>query len=239
VVKVGDDSNKAVRVNVVAGSAGGGAITVVEDGTDTVVKVGDDSNKAVRVNVVAGGAGGGAITVVEDGTDTQVKVGDDGNKAVRVHIVAGGAPDTVTANLGNVADSVGSEGSVTQFSDFRTQSVRVNLAEVALGSNFASDTNADATVTISGQTSNVGVITSVVWSYNSTPTGGGLYIWNGSTFFLEIDITSPGPGFLNFIPPIHGADDEDLVVVLRDGGVDVIGKLTVFYRYRATGSGVE
>jgi hypothetical protein len=103
VPNVGDDANKAIRVNVVAGGGGGGGtvtqgpsgnpndpwnVDVTEDGTNTVVKPGDATNKAIRVNVVAGGGGGtqyadGTVFVVNTSIGTLgLAVVDDGSIAV-------------------------------------------------------------------------------------------------------------------------------------------------------------
>lgn len=63
-VKPGDATNQAIRVNVVAGAAGGSTVMTVStgsiglagvyDSSNALQKVGDSANQAIRVNVVAG-----------------------------------------------------------------------------------------------------------------------------------------------------------------------------------------
>jgi hypothetical protein len=71
IVHVGDSTNAALRVNVVAGAAGGSTVMTlsrVQDSSNTGLAVGDSENNAIRVNVVAGAAGGSTIVTVSTGS---------------------------------------------------------------------------------------------------------------------------------------------------------------------------
>lgn len=98
--EVGDATNNAVRVNIVAGGTGGGSVTegtvpwlvAVRDtsASNVTVEPGDSGNRAVRVNIVAGGTGGGAVTIADGadvalGSTTDIAVGD-ATGTVNAHI---------------------------------------------------------------------------------------------------------------------------------------------------------
>lgn len=95
IVHVGDSTNAAIRVNVVAGAAGGSTqVSVKEIQTSSGASVMDSTNAAVRVNVVAGSAAGStAVTVSQllDSSGGTITAGDSANQALRVNVVAGAA----------------------------------------------------------------------------------------------------------------------------------------------------
>lgn len=69
-------------------------------------------------------------------------------------------------------------------------------------------------------------ISSVVWSYSGSPTGGNLKIEDGSgTTVFSVDITSAGPGFIPFGPAIRGSTNTAMIVTLAAGGSGVSGKI--------------
>jgi hypothetical protein len=92
-----DSTNSALRVNVVAGAAGGStdiSVTQLRDSSGGSVSAGDSANNALRVNVVAGAAGGSTVYTlsrVQDSSNTGLAVGDSENNAIRVNVVAGAA----------------------------------------------------------------------------------------------------------------------------------------------------
>jgi hypothetical protein len=64
---INDSTNNALRVNVVAGAAGGSTIVTVSqllDSSGGSVTAADSANNAIRVNVVAGAAGGSTVVTV-------------------------------------------------------------------------------------------------------------------------------------------------------------------------------
>lgn len=72
------------------------------------------------------------------------------------------------------------------------------------------------------------VIGAVYWSYNAAPTGGKLTIEDGSgTIVFEVDITSAGPGQLNFEPQQKGTANTALIITLAAAGAAVTGKLNI------------
>ncbi|RJO60321.1 MAG: hypothetical protein C4542_09525 [Dehalococcoidia bacterium] len=98
IVQVGDAVNNAVRVNVVAGGAGGGvAQTQVQNGAGAWTAVGyagGNLNMPIQGTVDQGApaAAANAWPVrVTDGLGNIIAVGDLANTAVRVNVVAGGA----------------------------------------------------------------------------------------------------------------------------------------------------
>jgi hypothetical protein len=90
---------------------------------------------------------------------------------------------------------------------------------------FKSGNNAAAIIPIGG-TGARKEMCMVCWSYNAVPTGGRLTIMGGG-FNFDVDITSGGPGFIPFNPPVHATDNANIVVTLYAGGVGVIGKLNL------------
>ena len=78
------------------------------------------------------------------------------------------------------------------------------------------------------------VLDYVAWSYSGDPTGGKCTVEIGGTTVFEVDVTSGGPGLLNFdkhelYNPLQ-TKNESLVVTLAAGGGSVVGKLQIRYR---------
>jgi len=71
------------------------------------------------------------------------------------------------------------------------------------------------------------VLGGVYWSYDDDPTAGGLVITDGGTTVFSLAITSKGPGFLPFTPPLKSAANAALVATLAAGGASVTGKLNL------------
>lgn len=66
----------------------------------------------------------------------------------------------------------------------------------------------------------------IAWSYSGTPTGGNLKVEDGAgTTVFSLDITTGGPGFLPFAPPLSGSRSTALVITLAAGGSGVSGKV--------------
>lgn len=72
---------------------------------------------------------------------------------------------------------------------------------------------------------------SVVWSYDTTPTGGALTIASGATTIAKVDIPTSGPGFL----PLKGfgtlVKGDAITATLAAGGGSVVGKVALAGRY--------
>ena len=94
--------------------------------------------------------------------------------------------------------------------------------------------NTSAVVTYAAVAGVSHVVSSVVWSYNAAPTGGNLKIEDGAgnTIFTT-DITSQGPGFIQFTPAKRGTVNTALIVTLAAGGAAVTGKLSVVGHWTA------
>ncbi len=107
--------------------------------------------------------------------------------------------------------------------------VRQAVVGQVLPADYATQTHAAAVVTYGA--AGVGIahsIGGVSWSYSGgTPTSGALTIADGSNTIFSIDITAAGPGFMNFDPPKIGTPNQAMTITLADGGVGLVGKLTV------------
>lgn len=72
------------------------------------------------------------------------------------------------------------------------------------------------------------VVGAVFWSYDGDPTAGSLTIEDGSgTTVFKVDITSKGPGFLPFTPPMKGTADTAMIFTLAAGGAGINGVVSV------------
>jgi hypothetical protein len=68
------------------------------------------------------------------------------------------------------------------------------------------------------------VLALVAWSYDADPTAGSLTIEDGSgTTVFKVDITTGGPGFFAFSPPLKGTANTALIATLAAGGGSVSG----------------
>jgi len=88
--------------------------------------------------------------------------------------------------------------------------------------------NTQAVVTMAapgGQHRNV--IAGVYWSYDGNPTGGGLQITANGVQMFEVDITTGGPGFLPFDPPLQFPRGQAVIVALAPGGLLISGIVNV------------
>ena len=73
------------------------------------------------------------------------------------------------------------------------------------------------------------VIDWIGWSYAGDPTGGELLVDIGGNRVLQFDITTGGPGLLQFDRALYVEEDnQEVDITLTDGGV--AGKLNVRYR---------
>ena len=81
---------------------------------------------------------------------------------------------------------------------------------------------------------NFWVLDYVAWSYSGDPTNGKCTVKIGGTTVFEVDVTSGGPGLLNFEQhELYNAaqtKNQALVVELAAGGGSVVGKLQIRYR---------
>jgi hypothetical protein len=102
VVNVADSTNNALRVNVVAGAAGGSSqVTVSQllDSSGGSVAAADSANNAIRVNVVAGAAAGSTVVSVSTGS---VRVHQ--SSAADLNVTVAGY--STTANVSSLAGRV-------------------------------------------------------------------------------------------------------------------------------------
>jgi hypothetical protein len=160
IVHVGDSTNAALRVNVVAGAAGGSTVMTlsrVQDSSNTGLAVGDSENNAIRVNVVAGAAGGSTIVTVSTGS---VRVHQ--SSAADLNVTVAGYSTTV--NISSLAGPV---------------IVRSSAANALM--TVYQSTAADLNVTVAGYvapSTTVNVSSGVIRAQQYTSSGGGI---EGST----------------------------------------------------------
>jgi hypothetical protein len=125
IVKPGDGANNAVRVNVVAGAAGGSTqVSVKEILTSSGGSVMDGTNVAIRVNVVAGSAAGSTEVTVRQSSyadfNTLSRLADR-DQSTQVAAILGSAPAStsyglVTRDLSTGPYAVSSVGGVVTVS---------------------------------------------------------------------------------------------------------------------------
>jgi len=87
-----------------------------------------------------------------------------------------------------------------------------------------------AIVTLAAVAGEIHVIDQITWSYSAAPTGGRLTVAINSVTVLDIDITSAGPGSIQFTRGLHGIDNQAVVVTLASGAGSVAGKVNVQHR---------
>lgn len=107
------------------------------------------------------------------------------------------------------------------------------LATPKFAQNHGEAADAQTVITITGDADHFWVLDWLVWSYSHVPTGGRLTVTIGGTTYLDIDITSAGPGPLRFDLPLYNpafTKGEDVVISLAAGGGSCVGKLSVRYR---------
>lgn len=98
------------------------------------------------------------------------------------------------------------------------------------------DASADAaaSITVAADPDNFWVLDWVAWSYSGDPTGGKCTVTIGGATVFEVDVTSGGPGLLNFdkheLYNQLQTKNQPLVVTLAAGGGSVVGKLQIRYR---------
>ena len=107
------------------------------------------------------------------------------------------------------------------------QGSRTNLPQCIDASAAQYDTlDAAAVVTITGQAGRKIVVSQVIWSYSSAPTGGAVTIADGTTT-LSWDVTAAGPGSVSFTPPLAFAVGATVTVTVADPGGAIVSKLVV------------
>ena len=75
------------------------------------------------------------------------------------------------------------------------------------------------------------MIDTLEWSYDAAPTGGRLTAVYGSTTLLDVNITTGGPGQMQWPSGLtNNTKNEALVVTLASGAGTVVGKLSVHYK---------
>jgi hypothetical protein len=103
IVHVGDSTNAAIRVNVVAGAAGGSTqVSIKEFLTSSGGSILDGTNVAMRVNVVAGAAGGSTEATVRQSTYTDFNTLSrlaDRDASTQVAAILGSAPASTSYGL--------------------------------------------------------------------------------------------------------------------------------------------
>lgn len=85
-------------------------------------------------------------------------------------------------------------------------------------------------ITIAASESDFWVIDWIAWSYGSglIAANGLLTIAIGGVTVFQVDITTAGPGHLEFKKPLYGSRNQPVVITLANG--TTTGKLNVRYR---------
>jgi len=118
-----------------------------------------------------------------------------------------------------------------------SQSVIDGHATPAFSDSQGADDTAVA-ITIAADADNFWVLQKIIWSYDGDPTGGSITVTIGGTTVDYFDITSGGPGFMDYSIAGNGmtglyntsrTKNEALVVTLAAGGGTVEGSLTIRY----------
>lgn len=91
--------------------------------------------------------------------------------------------------------------------------------------------NTAAVVTYPAVVNGYNIISGVAWSYSDDPTGGRLTISDGTNVILDIDITSSGPGFINFPIGKRSSRGAAMVIRLYAGGAGVSGKISILNQW--------
>lgn len=105
----------------------------------------------------------------------------------------------------------------------------------ALATDTDSGSGAAATITYPAVVERAHAITEgIAWSYDTTPTGGGLTVTAGGVTVFSLDIATAGAGFI----PLRKAANLNsaLVVTLASGGGAVVGKVNVLGYARIKGA---
>ena len=105
----------------------------------------------------------------------------------------------------------------------RPSAVGCDPADVA-----APASNTAAVVTYAAAEGLSHVVSGILWSYSTSPTGGNLKIEDGAgNTVLSFDITSAGPGFLPFEPFKKGTANTAMIITLAAAGSGCAGKVSV------------
>ena len=87
----------------------------------------------------------------------------------------------------------------------------------------------DAVITIAAEETQFWAIDWISWSYGDYPTDGNLEVKIDGVVVWQVDITSGGPGHLEFMKPLYVQNlNTSVVITLSDGGTS--NKVNVRYR---------
>ena len=86
--------------------------------------------------------------------------------------------------------------------------------------------DAAAAITVTGQAGLKVIVSQIIWSYNSAPTGGSITITDG-TITLSWDVTAAGFDQCTFVPPLAFTESADVTVTAGDPGGAIVSKLIV------------
>lgn len=89
--------------------------------------------------------------------------------------------------------------------------------------------NTAVTITLPSVSNVVRILNNLWFSYSGTPTGGGVTITIDGVTFLDLDITTGGPGPLPLNRMNDGKHGSEVIVTLKAGGSGVVGKLVLQY----------
>lgn len=217
-VNVADSTNSALRVNVVAGAAGGStdvSVTQMRDSSGGSVSAGDSENQAIRVNVVAGAAGGSTTITVRQSTASDLNVAAVQGSTVwqvQVSSLAGQVQSRVLTSSGGAV-----EGSTTTPSTGSVLGLNVRVVQPSGRQSttlLVTSSNSTATYTLASSaaglkqlvyafsitstviTPSTFVFTSVGSSDNANADRWAVVLGTGSSGITGANLATAPPGFL-------------------------------------------
>jgi hypothetical protein len=129
-------------------------------------------------------------------------------------------------NIGSQADPAVTDPTADATVTALLKGLTYNLAAKpgATGNVHEPAANTAAVVTLAAPGAGVShCLALVAWSYDGDPTSGSLTITDGGSTVFKVDITSGGPGFFMFTPPLKGTANAAVVATLAAGGGTVSG----------------
>lgn len=95
----------------------------------------------------------------------------------------------------------------------------------ALAGETASGTHTLAAVTLPPVAGLCNAIAGVLLSYSAAPTGGNLYVLDGTSTVVNVDVVAGGPTQIDFRGLLADTPNTPMTVGLADGGASVVGKV--------------
>jgi|ERR1051326_2029544 hypothetical protein len=90
-----------------------------------------------------------------------------------------------------------------------------------------------AAKTYAADSTGMHVISQILYSYSTTPTGGRLTVEDGSgNYIVDVDLPAGGPNSINFTPPLEGTINTAMIVTMAAPGGSIVGKLNIRHKVK-------